>query len=68
MATSTIDIEGMTCDHCVGSITKILEVFDGVSEVSVMLAENNAQVTYDENKVTLLQMTKAIEEDGYTVK
>lgn len=68
MAQTTINIEGMTCDHCVGSVTKILENLAGVSEVSVILAENKAKVSYDENRVDLSEMTKAIEEDGYTVK
>lgn len=68
MAKTTINIDGMTCDHCVGSVTKILENCSGVSEISVSLAENNAQVSYDENKIKVSEMAKAIEDDGYTVK
>lgn len=67
MAKITINIGGMTCDHCVGSVTKILENFSGVSEVSVNLSENTAKVSYDENQVKPSEMSKAIEDDGYTV-
>lgn len=67
MAKTTLNIGGMTCDHCVGSVTKILENFSGVSEVSVSLSENTAKVSYDENQVKPSEMSKAIEDDGYTV-
>ncbi len=68
MLRKTFNIEGMTCDHCVGSVTKILESFSSVTEVTVSLAENTASVSYDENKTTPSEMSKAIEDDGYTVK
>ncbi len=68
MATVTINIEGMTCDHCVGSVTKVLENLAGVSEVSVTLAQNTARISYDASKLDPSGMTKAIEDDGYTVK
>ncbi len=68
MIKKTFNIEGMTCDHCVGSVTKILESFPGVSEVTVSLAENTASVSYNELKTTPSEMSKAIEDDGYTVK
>ncbi len=68
MVKTTLNIEGMTCDHCVGSVTKILENFSGITEVTVSLAENTATVSYDENKTSLSEMSKAIEDDGFTVK
>ncbi|NOY83538.1 hypothetical protein MNBD_NITROSPIRAE01-621 [hydrothermal vent metagenome] len=68
MLKTILNIEGMTCDHCVSSVTKILENFSGVTEVTVSLAENTATVSYDELKTTPSEMSKAIENDGYTVK
>ena len=34
----TLKLEGMTCGHCVASVTKELQKIDGVSDVSVDLA------------------------------
>lgn len=68
MLKTILNIEGMTCDHCVSSVTKILENFSGVTEVTVSLAENTATVSYDELKTTPSELSKAIENDGYTVK
>ncbi|MEC4678680.1 MAG: cation transporter [Nitrospirota bacterium] len=68
MLKTILDIEGMTCDHCVSSVTKILENFSGVTEVTVSLEENTATVSHDELKTTPSEMSKAIENDGYTVK
>ena len=64
---STINIEGMTCGHCVESVTKALEGLAGVSDVSVMLEEKSAELTYDAAKVGLAEFTKAVEEAGFTV-
>ncbi len=68
MEKSTLKIEGMTCEHCVGSVTKALKNLEGVSSVSVTLEGKNAKVEYDAEKVSLLDITKAIEGDGFEVK
>lgn len=64
---STLNIEGMTCGHCVESVTKALEGLAGVSEVAVILEEKSAELSYDESKVGLSEMIKAVEEAGFTV-
>ena len=38
MATTTIKINGMTCDHCVKRVTKEISTIPGVSTVAVDLA------------------------------
>ncbi len=64
---SSINIEGMTCGHCVESVTKTLEGLTGVSEVSVELEDKSAELSYDEAKVGLSEITKAVEDAGFTV-
>ncbi len=64
---SSINIEGMTCGHCVESVTKALEGLTGVSEVSVELEDKSAELSYDEAKVGLSEITKAVEDAGFTV-
>ncbi len=40
----TINIEGMSCMHCVNHVTEELKKVEGVSEVQVNLEEKNAVV------------------------
>lgn len=43
-ATETFVVVGMTCDHCVQSVTTELRGLDGVSRVDVDLAAGTATV------------------------
>ena len=61
-----INIEGMTCGHCVGRITKALSGIDGVSDVDVKLDEKRALVNLDK-EVPDEQFSKEIENAGYKV-
>lgn len=61
-----INIEGMSCGHCVGRITKALSGIDGVSEVDVNLDEKKALVSLDQ-EIPDEQFNKEIENVGYKV-
>lgn len=39
---ATIKIKGMSCQHCVASVTKALSVIPGISEVQVDLQRGEA--------------------------
>jgi copper chaperone len=43
---ATVQIKGMSCNHCVMAVTKALGGIDGVSNVKVDLAKGEA--TFDE--------------------
>jgi copper chaperone len=45
---ATIQIKGMSCNHCVMAVTKALNGIDGVGNVKVDLAKGEA--TFDEAK------------------
>ncbi|MBF0345063.1 MAG: heavy-metal-associated domain-containing protein [Nitrospirae bacterium] len=62
----TLNIEGMSCHHCVARVKKAIDALSGVlsSEVDV----GRATVEVDAAKVTGERLRKAIEEAGYTVK
>ena len=49
MTTKEMDlaIGGMTCNHCVMTVTKELKGLDGVTDASVDLAANKAHVKLD---------------------
>lgn len=61
MATTLI-VTGMTCDHCVRSVTKALQAVAGVEKVSVSLDTGRARVDGNANPGVLIS---AIEEEGY---
>lgn len=63
-ANKTLQLEGMTCGHCVASVTKELEKVPGVSEVAVELASQSARINA-EDSVTEAQLAAAIDEAGY---
>jgi copper chaperone CopZ len=65
MATTIeLDITGMTCDHCVRSVTNALKDVPGVSEAVVSLEDKQATVTAE--SVDLQALIAAVEEEGYT--
>lgn len=63
---STIELEitGMTCDHCVKSVTNALKDVPGVSDAVVSLEDKQATVTAD--TVDVQALIAAVEEEGYT--
>jgi len=69
MANVTLKIKGMSCQHCVVSISKALKDLKGVKDVKVSLEKGSAEVNYDDKLVTLSQMKDAVVVDaGYTVE
>jgi len=47
MFTATHEITGMTCGHCVSSVTAAVTAIDGVTSVDVDLAWGEVTVTSD---------------------
>lgn len=68
MAEATLQVEGMSCNHCKMSVTRALQQLEGVTAAEVDLAAKTAHVTYDPGKVSLEAMKKAVKDAGYTVK
>jgi copper chaperone len=63
---STIKVKGMSCQHCVMSVTKALSQFEGVKNVQVDLAKG--EVRFDNTKeVAPGRIEKAISDAGYEV-
>jgi copper chaperone len=67
MATADIKIEGMSCEACVKSVTRMLQGVPGVQKVQVLLEEGKAQVTYDPAKAGVADLKHAVERAGYEV-
>jgi len=65
-----IKISGMTCGHCVASVTEELKELDGVKDVDVILDAqgiSTATVTAT-GKLSEASLREAIDEAGYTVE
>jgi Cu+-exporting ATPase len=61
-----IPVDGMTCASCVAHIEKAVGKLEGVASVTVNLATEKADVTYDPARVRLSGIKKAISDAGYT--
>lgn len=65
MTTVNLNVQGMSCGHCVNSIEGTLRDL-GVSG-KVDLQANAVTVDFDDTKVTLESIKAAIEDQGYDV-
>ena len=61
----TLNIDGMTCNGCVASVTKILQGVDGVASAEVSLADKRAEVAFDATKTSVDALIAAVEDGGY---
>jgi len=61
---TTLNIEGMSCDHCVAHVTKALQEISGVSFAKVSLKKKNAEVEHGD-AVSLDALKAAVCEAGY---
>jgi len=63
---SSIKVKGMSCQHCVMSVTKALGQLEGIKNVQVDLAKG--EVRFDNSKeIALSRVEKAIQDAGYQV-
>jgi copper chaperone len=63
---SILKVKGMSCQHCVMSVTKALNQLEGIQNIQVDLAKGEVQ--FDNTKeVASNRIEKAIEDAGYEV-
>ena len=61
-----LSIDGMTCSACSSGLEKYLNRQEGIKTASVNLIMNNANIEYDDKKLTLEQVEKFVEKAGFT--
>ncbi|SHK36613.1 copper ion binding protein [Pseudonocardia thermophila] len=64
MPTTVYKVTGMTCEHCVRSVTEEIQEIDGVTAVQVDLSTGGVTVT-SERPLDEAQVRAAVEEAGY---
>jgi copper chaperone len=63
---SLMKVKGMSCNHCVMSVTKALDKLEGIKNVKVDLQKG--EVSFDNTKVIRSEMVeKAISDAGFEV-
>jgi len=67
MTNKTLNVQGMSCGHCVNSIEGSVGEQNGVESVKVNFQDGKVDVTFDEEKINLKEITEVIEEQGYDV-
>ena len=60
-----LKIDGMTCSACSSGLEKYLNKQDGIKIATVNLVLNNANIEYDDKKLTLEQVEKFVEKAGF---
>ena len=67
METVAMKVQGMTCNGCVASVSRVLKGTPGVEDAEVTLTPGRAKVTFDPAKTSPAALKTAIEDAGYDV-
>jgi copper ion binding protein len=60
-----LEISGMSCFRCAEKIEKKIGRMEGVSEIKVNLEEKNANIKFDDSKISVQQIKDKVKEIGY---
>ena len=64
MVTTTYQVQGMTCGHCVNSVSTEVSALPGVTDIQVDLASGRVTVT-SESPLDTDTVRAAVDEAGY---
>ena len=67
MIKKILKIEGMTCQHCVDTVTKKVSMIIGVKKVMVNLEEKKVIIEFEESQTQLNKISTQIIEAGFEV-
>ena len=65
--TKILNVEGMSCMHCVNAIKTAVGSLPGISKVEVDLMGKKAEVEFDPDQVSIEAVKAKIVEAGYEV-
>jgi len=60
-----LGVVGMTCANCAQTVEETVGALEGVENVDVNFASDEATVEYDDDRVSLAEIYEAVEEAGY---
>lgn len=67
MAHQNIHVEGMTCEHCVETVTQAVQSLKGISQVNIDLEKKQVSVDFDETLTDLGAISSKINGVGFEV-
>jgi copper chaperone len=67
MNNTVLKVDGMSCNHCVMTVTKALNDLPGVSSVAVDLAAKTVTVDYTHELVSIEKIKEEIKSLSYEV-
>lgn len=65
MVTKLLKIEGMTCASCAKAVERATRKLQGVTEANVNLATEKLNISFDEGKLSVVDIQTAVEKAGY---
>jgi Cu+-exporting ATPase len=60
-------VEGMTCASCVARVEKSIRKVEGVKNVSVNLATENAMIEFESDKIDFNKIAESVTDAGYKI-
>jgi copper chaperone len=63
-----IDVDGITCDHCVATIKKSIESLAGIIKVNVDIQKQQVIVDFNESLKNSKKILEKIGEAGFEVR
>lgn len=67
MEKTVVNVEGMSCEHCVKAVSGAVGALPGIGGVSVDLKGKTVTVEYDPSQSPLEKIKEAIEDQGFDV-
>ena len=67
MATTTLSVFGMTCEHCVRAVKQEVGEISGVTQVEVELGTPSTVTVESTEPISHQDLVEAIDEAGYEV-
>ena len=64
----TLNVSGMSCEHCVKAVNNALSAIAGVKDIRVSLKDGKVSFSHDPARAPLDTIKAAIIEEGFEVK
>ena len=65
MGSQTIQVRGMSCDHCSQTIHRALKAMPGISKVSVSLEKGEVVIDFDDTQTNTQTISAKIVKIGF---
>jgi len=64
----TLNVSGMSCEHCVKAVKNAVEGLENAKVVDISLETGKVIVEYDAPKISIEEIKNAIKEEDYGVE